>query len=103
MYYLLIYLGMMSLLVNEKFFIASIPPFSLSELNTFLNAENCLFISAFRQLHQLDLPLFLLLIDTIMAGGFTITMLSGALDAGLAFMGVLLYLCLGMEHFSLGW
>ncbi|KAF6174337.1 hypothetical protein GIB67_040830 [Kingdonia uniflora] len=29
--------------------------------------------------------------------------LSGALDAGLAFMGVLLYLCLGMEHISLDW
>lgn len=29
--------------------------------------------------------------------------LSGALDAGLAFMGVLLYLCLGMEHVSLEW
>ncbi|KAK2656989.1 hypothetical protein Ddye_010041 [Dipteronia dyeriana] len=29
--------------------------------------------------------------------------LSGALDAGLAFMGVLLYLCLGMEHISLNW
>lgn len=29
--------------------------------------------------------------------------LSGALDAGLAFMGVLLYLCLGMEHISLQW
>ncbi|KAH7519916.1 hypothetical protein FEM48_Zijuj08G0088200 [Ziziphus jujuba var. spinosa] len=29
--------------------------------------------------------------------------LSGALDAGLAFMGVLLYLCLGMEHVSLKW
>lgn len=29
--------------------------------------------------------------------------LSGALDAGLAFMGVLLYLCLGMEHVSLSW
>uniref|UniRef100_A0A2N9I7F4 Oligopeptide transporter 7 n=1 Tax=Fagus sylvatica TaxID=28930 RepID=A0A2N9I7F4_FAGSY len=29
--------------------------------------------------------------------------LSGALDAGLAFMGVLLYLCLGMEHVSLNW
>ncbi|KAF8379971.1 hypothetical protein HHK36_027437 [Tetracentron sinense] len=29
--------------------------------------------------------------------------LSGALDAGLAFMGVLLYLCLGMENFSLKW
>ncbi|KAE9597886.1 putative oligopeptide transporter, OPT superfamily [Lupinus albus] len=29
--------------------------------------------------------------------------LSGALDAGLAFMGVLLYLCLGMEHINLNW
>ncbi|TYI54048.1 hypothetical protein E1A91_D11G048500v1 [Gossypium mustelinum] len=29
--------------------------------------------------------------------------LSGALDAGLAFMGVLLYLCLGMQHVSLNW
>lgn len=29
--------------------------------------------------------------------------LSGALDAGLAFMGVLLYLCLGMEEISLSW
>ncbi|XP_060961180.1 oligopeptide transporter 7-like [Cannabis sativa] len=29
--------------------------------------------------------------------------LSGALDAGLAFMGVLLYLCLGMEHVRLTW
>lgn len=29
--------------------------------------------------------------------------LSGALDAGLAFMGVLLYLCLGMEQVSLKW
>ncbi|XVE87447.1 hypothetical protein DITRI_Ditri18aG0118200 [Diplodiscus trichospermus] len=29
--------------------------------------------------------------------------LSGALDAGLAFMGVLLYLCLGMEDVSLSW
>ncbi|XP_010246854.1 PREDICTED: oligopeptide transporter 7-like [Nelumbo nucifera] len=29
--------------------------------------------------------------------------LSGALDAGLAFMGVLLYLCLGMDHVSLDW
>ncbi|XP_057975207.1 oligopeptide transporter 7-like [Malania oleifera] len=29
--------------------------------------------------------------------------LSGALDAGLAFMGVLLYLCLGMEHVSFNW
>ncbi|XP_019182413.1 PREDICTED: oligopeptide transporter 7-like isoform X1 [Ipomoea nil] len=29
--------------------------------------------------------------------------LSGALDAGLAFMGVLLYLCLEMEHVSLDW
>lgn len=29
--------------------------------------------------------------------------LSGALDAGLAFMGVLLYLCLGMEHVRLNW
>ncbi|OWM68089.1 hypothetical protein CDL15_Pgr016289 [Punica granatum] len=29
--------------------------------------------------------------------------LSGALDAGLAFMGVLLYLCLGMEHINLKW
>ena len=29
--------------------------------------------------------------------------LSGGLDAGLAFMGVLLYLCLGMEHISLDW
>ncbi|XP_031257592.1 oligopeptide transporter 7-like isoform X3 [Pistacia vera] len=29
--------------------------------------------------------------------------LSGALDAGLAFMGVLLYLCLGMGHVSLNW
>ncbi|KAJ4714189.1 oligopeptide transporter 7-like [Melia azedarach] len=29
--------------------------------------------------------------------------LSGALDAGLAFMGVLLYLCLEMEHISLNW
>ncbi|XP_057743795.1 oligopeptide transporter 7-like [Arachis stenosperma] len=29
--------------------------------------------------------------------------LSGALDAGLAFMGVLLYLCLGMEDISLNW
>ncbi|KAF3440308.1 hypothetical protein FNV43_RR18592 [Rhamnella rubrinervis] len=29
--------------------------------------------------------------------------LSGALDAGLAFMGVLLYLSLGMEHISLEW
>ena len=29
--------------------------------------------------------------------------LSGALDAGLAFMGVLLYLCLEMEHIRLKW
>lgn len=29
--------------------------------------------------------------------------LSGALDAGLAFMGVLIYLCLGMQHISLDW
>ncbi|KAK2984509.1 hypothetical protein RJ640_016895 [Escallonia rubra] len=29
--------------------------------------------------------------------------LSGALDAGLAFMGVLLYLCLDMNHVSLDW
>ncbi|KAM7525932.1 hypothetical protein LguiA_015834 [Lonicera macranthoides] len=29
--------------------------------------------------------------------------LSGALDAGLAFMGVLLYLCLGLENVSLDW
>lgn len=29
--------------------------------------------------------------------------LSGALDAGLAFMGVFLYLCLGMEHIKLDW
>lgn len=29
--------------------------------------------------------------------------LSGALDAGLAFMGVLLYLCLEMKHVSLDW
>ncbi|CAM8950570.1 unnamed protein product [Rhodiola kirilowii] len=29
--------------------------------------------------------------------------LSGALDAGLAFMGVLLYLCLGLEETSLSW
>ncbi|KAG9146956.1 hypothetical protein Leryth_005222 [Lithospermum erythrorhizon] len=29
--------------------------------------------------------------------------LSGALDAGLAFMGVLLYLCLGLEDVSLRW
>ena len=29
--------------------------------------------------------------------------LSGALDAGLAFMAVLLYLCIGMEHDSLSW
>lgn len=29
--------------------------------------------------------------------------LSGALDAGLAFMGVLLYICLGMEDISLKW
>ncbi|KAG5050836.1 Oligopeptide transporter 7 [Glycine soja] len=29
--------------------------------------------------------------------------LSGALDAGLAFMGVLLYLCLGMKQISLNW
>ncbi|CAN4109833.1 unnamed protein product [Withania somnifera] len=29
--------------------------------------------------------------------------LSGALDAGLAFMGVFLYLCLGMEHVILDW
>ncbi|KAK7316507.1 hypothetical protein RJT34_00017 [Clitoria ternatea] len=29
--------------------------------------------------------------------------LSGALDAGLAFMGVLLYLCLGLENVSLNW
>nr|DAD36184.1 TPA_asm: hypothetical protein HUJ06_006824 [Nelumbo nucifera] len=29
--------------------------------------------------------------------------LSGALDAGLAFMGVLLYLCLGLEGISLSW
>ncbi|KAM7520080.1 hypothetical protein LguiB_019042 [Lonicera macranthoides] len=29
--------------------------------------------------------------------------MSGALDAGLAFMGVLLYLCLDMEHVSLDW
>ncbi|XP_050944890.1 oligopeptide transporter 7-like isoform X2 [Cucumis melo] len=30
-------------------------------------------------------------------------LLSGALDAGLAFMGVFLYLCLGMQHISLQW
>ncbi|KAJ4956942.1 hypothetical protein NE237_013725 [Protea cynaroides] len=29
--------------------------------------------------------------------------LSGALDAGLAFMGVLLYLCLGLEDISINW
>ncbi|GAV71816.1 LOW QUALITY PROTEIN: Nol1_Nop2_Fmu domain-containing protein/OPT domain-containing protein [Cephalotus follicularis] len=29
--------------------------------------------------------------------------LSGALDAGLAFMGLLLYLCLGMQHINLNW
>ena len=29
--------------------------------------------------------------------------LSGALDAGLAFMGVLLYMCLGLENVSLEW
>ena len=29
--------------------------------------------------------------------------LSGALDARLAFMGVLLYLCLGLENISLNW
>nr|XP_017258169.1 PREDICTED: oligopeptide transporter 7-like isoform X2 [Daucus carota subsp. sativus] len=29
--------------------------------------------------------------------------LSGSLDAGLAFMGVLLYLCIDMEHISLNW
>ncbi|XP_058179767.1 oligopeptide transporter 7-like isoform X1 [Rhododendron vialii] len=29
--------------------------------------------------------------------------LSGALDAGLAFMAVLLYLCLGMQHVDLSW
>ena len=29
--------------------------------------------------------------------------LSGALDAGLAFMGVLLYLCLGLEEATLDW
>lgn len=29
--------------------------------------------------------------------------LSGALDAGLAFMGVLLYLCLGLENISVDW
>ncbi|KAK8559492.1 hypothetical protein V6N13_026913 [Hibiscus sabdariffa] len=29
--------------------------------------------------------------------------LSGALDAGLAFMGVLLYLCLGLENITLDW
>nr|POF10928.1 oligopeptide transporter 7 [Quercus suber] len=29
--------------------------------------------------------------------------LSRAFDAGLAFMGVLLYLCLGMEHVNLNW
>ncbi|KAF5462983.1 hypothetical protein F2P56_018941 [Juglans regia] len=29
--------------------------------------------------------------------------LSGALDAGLAFMGVLLYFCFGMEHIGLNW
>ncbi|KAL6956822.1 OPT superfamily [Sarracenia purpurea var. burkii] len=29
--------------------------------------------------------------------------LSGALDAGLAFMAVLLYLCLGMQHVALDW
>ncbi|CAL9082152.1 unnamed protein product [Musa acuminata var. zebrina] len=29
--------------------------------------------------------------------------LSGALDAGLAFMGVLLYLCLGLENVNLSW
>nr|GMD11763.1 oligopeptide transporter 7-like [Ipomoea batatas] len=29
--------------------------------------------------------------------------LSGALDAGLAFMGVLLYLCLGLQNVSLNW
>lgn len=29
--------------------------------------------------------------------------LSGALDAGLAFMGVLLYLCLGLENIGLNW
>ncbi|GAB4857656.1 OPT super [Ancistrocladus abbreviatus] len=30
-------------------------------------------------------------------------LLSGALDAGLAFMGVALYLCLGLEDISLSW
>ncbi|XP_023544096.1 oligopeptide transporter 7-like [Cucurbita pepo subsp. pepo] len=30
-------------------------------------------------------------------------LLSGALDAGLAFMGVFLYICLGMQHVSLRW
>lgn len=29
--------------------------------------------------------------------------LSGSLDAGLAFMGVLLYFCLGLEDVSLDW
>ncbi|TKY55918.1 Oligopeptide transporter 7 [Spatholobus suberectus] len=29
--------------------------------------------------------------------------LSGGLDAGLAFMGVLLYICLGMEQINLKW
>ncbi|EPS62495.1 hypothetical protein M569_12295, partial [Genlisea aurea] len=29
--------------------------------------------------------------------------LSGALNSGLAFMGVLLYLCLGMQHISIDW
>lgn len=29
--------------------------------------------------------------------------LSGALDAGLAFMGVVLYLCLGLEDISIDW
>ena len=30
-------------------------------------------------------------------------LLSGALDAGLAFMAVLIYLCLGLENISLNW
>uniref|UniRef100_A0A0A9BHJ0 Uncharacterized protein n=1 Tax=Arundo donax TaxID=35708 RepID=A0A0A9BHJ0_ARUDO len=30
-------------------------------------------------------------------------LLSGALDAGLAFMAALLYLCLGLDNISLNW
>ncbi|KAI8541137.1 hypothetical protein RHMOL_Rhmol08G0039100 [Rhododendron molle] len=41
--------------------------------------------------------------DITANGGAATTVLSGALDAGLAFMAVLLYLCLEMQHVDLSW